>query len=95
MGGMTMGKSKDGQRESFYNETNYEHFQGWYGGLQFDNIYTCNGFLQRTCKFKEVDSKAFFHKLIEQFVNKGLVKTWKFVIHRIHESSTTTLCNSR
>jgi hypothetical protein len=25
---MTMGKSKDGQRESFYNETNYEHFQG-------------------------------------------------------------------
>jgi hypothetical protein len=28
MGGMVMGKCKDGQRESFYNETKFEHFQG-------------------------------------------------------------------
>jgi hypothetical protein len=32
---MTMGKCEDGQRKSFYNETNYELFQGWYGRLQF------------------------------------------------------------
>ncbi len=91
---MVMGKCEDGQRKSFYNETNYEHFQGLYGG-QLGNVYTCNGIFQRTCKFKEVDSKAFFHKLIEQFVNKGLVNTWKFAIHKIHESSVMILCNSR
>ncbi len=38
MGGMAMGKCEDGQRESFYNETKCEHFQGWYEGLQFGNV---------------------------------------------------------
>ncbi len=65
MGDMAMGKWEDGQRKSFYNETNCEHFQGWYGGLQFGNVYTCNGFSQRTCKFKKVNSKTIFQKLIE------------------------------
>ncbi len=65
MGNMVMGKWEDGQKNSFCNETNYEHSQGWYGGLQFGNVYTCNGLLQRTCEFKETNSKAFFHKLIE------------------------------
>ncbi len=95
MGGMAMGKFKDGQKESFYNETKCEHFQGWYGGLQFGNVYTCNGLPQWTCEFKEVNSRAFFHKLIEWFVNRGPANTWEFVIHTIHESSTTTLCNSK
>ncbi len=27
MGGMVMGKCEDGQRKSFYNETNCEHFK--------------------------------------------------------------------
>jgi hypothetical protein len=72
MGDMTMGKCEDGQRKSFYYETKCEHFQGWYGGLQFGNVYTCNEFLQRMCEFKEADSKAFFHKFIEWFVNKWL-----------------------
>jgi hypothetical protein len=27
MGSMVMGKCEDGQKESFYNKTNYEHFQ--------------------------------------------------------------------
>jgi hypothetical protein len=50
--------------------------------------------LQRTCEFKEANSRVFFHKFIEQFVNRGLANTWEFAIHKIHESSTTTLCNS-
>jgi hypothetical protein len=49
----------------------------------------------KECEFKKVDSKAFFHKLIERFVNKRLVNTWEFIIHKIHESSTMTLCNSK
>ncbi len=67
-----MGICEDGQKEPFYNETNYENFQGWYGGLQFGNVYTCNGLFQITCEFKEADSRAFIYKFIEQFVNKGL-----------------------
>ncbi len=74
MGSMAMGKCKDGQKKSFYYETKCEHFQGWYGGLQFGNVYTCNGILQRTCKFKEVDSRVFFHKLIKWFINRRLDK---------------------
>jgi hypothetical protein len=50
--------------------------------------------LQRMCEFKKIDSKAFFHKLIERFVNKRLANTWEFAIHKIHES-LTTLCNSK
>jgi hypothetical protein len=84
MDNMVMGKCEGGQIESFYNETNCEHFQGWYGGLQFGTVYTCNVLLQRLCKFKEADSKAFFHKLIEQFVNRRLANTWKFAIHKIY-----------
>jgi hypothetical protein len=95
MGGMVMGKCEDGQREFFYDEINCEHFQGWYGGLQFGNVYTCNKLLQRMCKFKEADSRAFFHKFIERFVKKGLANTWEFDIHKIHESMTTILCNSK
>jgi hypothetical protein len=34
MRGMVMGKCKDKQKESFYNETMCKHFQGWYGALQ-------------------------------------------------------------
>jgi hypothetical protein len=63
MGGMVMDKYKDGQIESYYNETKCEHFQGWYGGLQFGNVYTCIGLLQRTCELKEVNSKAFFSQV--------------------------------
>jgi hypothetical protein len=95
MGGMAMGKCEDGQIKSLYNETKFEHFQGWYGGLQFGNVYTCNGLFQKTCEFQEVDSKAFFHKLIEQFINRGFANTWEFAIHIIHESLMTNLCNSR
>ncbi len=95
MGGMAMGKCEDWQRKSLYNETKCKTFQEWYGGLQFNNVYTCNGLFQRMCEFKEADSKTFFHKLIERFINRRLVNTWEFVIHKIHESSITTLSNSK
>ncbi len=94
MGNIVMGKCEDGQKEYFYNETKCEHFQGWYGGLWFGNVYTCNGLLQRTYKFKEADSITFVHKLIERFINRGLANTWEFAVHKIHESSMTT-CNSK
>jgi len=94
MGGMAMIKCEDWQKESFYNEIKCKHFQGWYGGLQFSNVYTSNGFSQITCEFTETNSRTFFHKLIEQFVNRRLANTWEFFIHKIHESSITTLINS-
>jgi hypothetical protein len=86
MGHMATGKCEDGQRKPFYNEINCEHFQGWYGGLQFGNVYTCNGLFWRTCEVKKVNSITYFHKFIKQFVNIGLANTWEFDIHKIHES---------
>jgi hypothetical protein len=65
MSGMAMGKCEDWQREYLYNETKCEHFQGWYGGLQFGNVYTCNGFFQKTCKFFKTHSRAFLLSLIK------------------------------
>ncbi len=61
MGHMVMGKCEGRQRRYFHAQTNYKHFQGGYGGLHFGYVYTCNGLLKRTCKFKEVGSKTFFH----------------------------------
>ncbi len=68
---MVMGKREDRQRKFYIAQIDYKHFQGGYGRLQLGNVYTCHGFLQRTCELKKVDSKTFFHKLIEQFVDKG------------------------
>jgi hypothetical protein len=39
MGGIVMGKCKNRQRKSFHTQTNCKHFQGGYGGLQFDYVY--------------------------------------------------------
>jgi len=30
------------------------------------DVYTCHGFLQRTCEFEKANSKTNFHKLTEQ-----------------------------
>ncbi len=95
MGNMVVGKCEDGQINSFYNETNCEHYQGWYGGVPFGNVYTCNGLFHKMCEFKEANNRAFFHKLIEQFINRKIANTWEFAIHKIHEFSTMTLYNSR
>ncbi len=84
MGSMVMGKCEDKQIKSCITETNYKYSKGGYGRLQLCDVYTCHGFLQRTCKFEKADSKIFFHNLIQ----------W-FVINKIYETSKTTLCNSR
>jgi hypothetical protein len=52
-------------------------------------------FFQGACEFLKVDFRAFFHQLIQQFVNKGLGNTWEYVVHKIHETMTMTLCNSK
>ncbi len=51
-------------------------------------------FSKEKCEFYKVDPNAFFHKLIERIVNKRLVNTWEFAIHRIHKSLIIILCNS-
>jgi hypothetical protein len=62
MGGMVMGKCKDKQRKFCIAQTNYTHFPG-YGRLQLGDVYTCHGFLQKTHKLEEANSKTLFHKL--------------------------------
>ncbi len=64
-----MGECKDKQRKFCIVEINYKHFKQGYGRLQLGDVYTCHGFFQRSHKF-EVDSKTFFHKLIQWFVTK-------------------------
>jgi hypothetical protein len=75
MGDMVMGKCENGQKEFFYNEIKCEHFQGWYGGLQFDNVYTCYGLLQRMCKFqlKKPIPKHFFTSLLNDLSTEDLL----------------------
>jgi hypothetical protein len=63
MGGMVIGECKDRQRKFCIAQTNYTHFQGGYGSLQLGDVYTCHGFLQRTHKLEEANSKTLFHKL--------------------------------
>ncbi len=51
MGDMAMGKYEDKQRKSCIVKINCKDFQGIYGRLQLGDVYTCHGFLQRTCEF--------------------------------------------
>jgi hypothetical protein len=52
-------------------------------------------FFKERTNLKKPISKAFFHKLTKQFVDKRLGNLWEFVINRIHETLTMTLCNSK
>jgi hypothetical protein len=64
--------------KKFYNaQTNYKHYERRYGRLPLGDVYTCNGFLPRMGKFEKHDSKTFFYKLIEGFVNKGFGNPWE------------------
>jgi len=94
MGNMAMGDCEDRQRKSCIAQIDCKHFQGGYERLQLGNVYTCHGFLQRTCELEEVD-KTFFHKLIEQFVNRGFGNTLQLSINIIHETSNIIVCNSK
>jgi hypothetical protein len=47
------------------------------------DVYTCHGFLPRINKFEKIDSKTFFYKLIEGFVNGGFGNPWEPPINSI------------
>ncbi len=82
MGGMVMGKCKDKQRKICIVKIDYKHFKRGYGRLQLGDVYTCHGFFQRSHKF-EVDSKAFFHKFIQWFVDKrSFGNHWQLAINK-------------
>jgi hypothetical protein len=83
---MVMGEYKNRQRKFCISQTNYKHFEGGYGRLPLGNVYTCHGFLPKTCKFQKIDSKTFFHKLIKGFVNEGFGNPWQLPINRIYET---------
>ncbi len=46
-------------------------------------------------KFEETNSRTFFHKFIQRFVDKGFSNPCEFAINRIFETPKTTLCNSK
>ncbi len=71
MGGMVMGKCENRQKKSCIVQTYCKDFKGGYKRLQLGEVYTCHGFLQRSFEFEEANSKTFFHKLIQWFVNRG------------------------
>jgi hypothetical protein len=52
-------------------------------------------FFKEYTNLKKPISKSFFHKLIKQFVDKGLGNLWEFAINRIHETLMMILCNSK
>jgi hypothetical protein len=52
-------------------------------------------FFKERANLKKLISKTFFHKLTEQFINKGLGNLWEFAINKIHETLTMILCNSK
>jgi hypothetical protein len=54
--------------------------------LQLGNVYTCNG-------LEKANSRAFFHTLIERFVNRRFGNPWQLPINKIHETPMITLCN--
>ncbi len=84
MGDMVMGKCEDWQRKSYIIQTNYKHFERGYGRLPLGNVCTCHGFFPRTAKFEKVNSKTFFYKLIEGFVNEGFGNPWEPPINKIY-----------
>ncbi len=46
-------------------------------------------------EFEEVDSRTFFHKIIQWFVDGGFGNLWQLAIDRIYEISKIILCNFR
>jgi len=55
MGNMVMGECRNRQGKIHIIQTNYKDFQGGYGRLQLNDVYTCHGFLERTHEFKETN----------------------------------------
>ncbi len=79
MGSMAMGKCEGRHENYFHTQTNYKHFQGRYGGLQFGYVYTCNELFQRTCKFKKLVLEHFFTNLLNNLSIEDLVTLRKML----------------
>ncbi len=90
MGGMAMGECENRQRKSYIIQTNYKHSEGGYGRLPLGDVYTCNGFFPRMNKFEKIDSRTFFYKLIEGFINRGFGNSWEPPFNKIYGT-----CNKR
>jgi len=56
-GDMVMGESQNRQGKIHIIQRNYKHFQGGYGRLQLNDVYTCHGLLERTHEFEKIDLK--------------------------------------
>jgi hypothetical protein len=48
MDDLVMGECEDKQRKSCNTETNCKHSKGGYGRLPLNNVYTCDGFFQKS-----------------------------------------------
>jgi hypothetical protein len=46
-------------------------------------------------KFEEANSRTFFHKFTQQFVDIGFSNPWELVIDRILETPKKIFCNFR
>jgi hypothetical protein len=90
-----MGKCEDKQKTSCIIKTNYKHSKGGYRRRLLGNVYTCRGSFFKMHKFEETDSRTFFHKFTQQFVDRGLRDHWELVINKILKTPKTILCSSR
>ncbi len=81
---MVMGKWENWQRKYYIAQINNKHSKGGYRRLPMGNVYTCNGFLLRMGKFEKIDSRTFFYKIIERFVDGGINNPWELPFNRIY-----------
>ncbi len=79
MGGMAMRKCEDWQKESFYNEIKRKHFQGWYGGLQFSNVYTTMVFFKERASLNKLILEHFFTSLLNNLSIEDLLTLGNFL----------------
>jgi hypothetical protein len=86
MGSLAMDECKDRQRKSCIAQKNCKYFEGGYGKLPLGDVYTCHGFLLKICKFEKANSRAFFHNLIEGFVDRGFGNPWEPSINKIYRT---------
>ncbi len=81
-----MGKCENKQRKSCITKTNYKHFERGYGRLPLGDLYTCHAFFFKTHKFEKANSKTFFHKFTQQFVNREFSNPWELAFNKILET---------
>ncbi len=73
MGGMVMGKCEDGQRESFYNETNLNISKNDMEAYNFALFTHSMDFFKERVSLKKLIPKHFFTSLLNNLSTKDLV----------------------